>query len=156
MSIYNHQQIIGFGRTCPRPHCRCLQEGRRPPHQWARVCPATGSYNLNEGYCLKRNFHTECHKSCGFEKVGGPKRQYIVTDTYICNGGSLLVEGIVKGVVLLLQSINLLVELGLQIGRIQLQLFQCFHPTSHLTHQKVKNIIFDLQKREHQPCREES
>ena len=28
-------------------------------------------------------------------------------DSYICNGGSLLVEGIVQGVVLLLQSINL-------------------------------------------------
>ena len=45
--------------------------------------------------------------------------------------GPLLVEGVVELVVLALQRVDLLVELGLDLGRLELQLLERLQPTLH-------------------------
>ena len=45
--------------------------------------------------------------------------------------GPLLVEGVVELVVLALQRVDLLVELGLDLGRLELQLLERLQPALH-------------------------
>ena len=56
------------------------------------------------------------------------------------DGGALLVDGSVELVVLALQLVDFFVELGLEIGGLQLKLLQALEPLLHGRRQGLKQI----------------